>query len=209
MTESVVMNIMTPRSVVYVYRTKGGVSPIPNILTSMRIAGGFSLAFIKPLGTAFYCVYSLCGVTDVLDGAIARATDSRTRIGSTLDSAADLIFYAVTLVRLLPVLRGVMPWWIWRFVGVVLAVRLCSYAAAALRFGRFASLHTYLNKLTGAAVFLLPYTLGTVYAAACGVGVCTIALLSSGEELAIHLLSPEYENDLKSLLLMGRVKRKK
>ena len=191
------------------YRTKNGVSPIPNILTSLRIVGGVSLAFIKPLETAFYWVYSLCGVTDVLDGAIARATDSRTSIGSMLDSAADLVFYTVTLVRLMPVLLVVMPSWIWYFVGVVIAVRLCAYAAAALRFGRFASLHTYLNKLTGAAVFLLPYTLSLRCAPAAGTAVCVLALASSGEELIIHLLSGEYRQELKSLLRLSAMKKQK
>ncbi|MGN0315212.1 MAG: hypothetical protein ACI4EG_10545 [Fusicatenibacter sp.] len=45
----------------------------------------------------------------------------------------------------------------WNIVDTITSVRLASYATVAFKHHRFASLHTWLNKLTGVGVFLLPY----------------------------------------------------
>lgn len=112
---------------------------------------------------------------------------------SCLDSIADLMFYGALLVRLIPVLWKSFPMVIWYDVLVILLVRLISYAMAAVRYHRFAALHTRLNKLTGGAVFLLPYVLavstGVVYSWA----VCILAFAAALEELAIHVFRKEYE----------------
>ena len=66
---------------------------LPNFLTALRIAGAACLLFITPLSPAFFIVYTFCGISDVLDGVIARASHSTTEFGAKLDSAADLLFY--------------------------------------------------------------------------------------------------------------------
>ena len=88
-------------------------------------------------------------------------------------------------------------------VATVVLVRLVTYAMAAAKYHRFASLHTWLNKLTGIAVFLLPY----VFAVSTGVGyswaVCVLAFAASLEELAIHLCRKDYCADRKSIFQSG------
>ena len=93
-----------------------------------------------------------------------------------------------------------LPVGIWYAVAAVVLLRLAAYAAAAIKFHRFAALHTRLNKLTGGAVFLLPYVLavstGVLYCWA----VCILALAAAAEELAIHLCSPGLQADSASIL---------
>ena len=112
---------------------------------------------------------------------------------------ADLLFYAVLLLRLAPVLWQRLPAAVWSAAAVVLLVRLAAYAAASVRYRRFAALHTWLNKLTGAGVFLLPYVLalstGVVYSWA----LCVLAFAASLEELTIHLCRKGYCAGTKSL----------
>ena len=173
---------------------------LPNSITCLRILGAIVLLFLTPLSTAFYIVYTVAGLSDALDGWLARRTNTTSSLGKKLDSIADLVFYTVMLVLLLPVLWERLPLEIWVLIAVILAVRIAAYLVAAIRYHRFASLHTYLNKITGGAVFLVPYILLLpIDVFLCGV-VCVIGLLASIEELLIHLRSRDYDHSPRSLL---------
>ena len=161
---------------------------IPNSLTLLRLLGGIALIFLPLPSKSFYIVYLICGLTDMLDGLLARKLGTASSFGAKLDSVADLTFYSVSLIRMMPWLRKRLPSWIWYIVFAVLAVRLASYLVAAIRLKRFAAVHTIANKATGALVFgvgpmiLLPSWL-TVYCLVLAV----VAAYSSTEELLMHL----------------------
>lgn len=173
-----------------------------NCITILRIIGTIILLFLKPLSIPFYIVYTLTGVTDVLDGFVARKTGTASETGARLDSAADILFYGVTLIKLLRRITSEMPKQIWWLVCIVLLIRLCTYLTAAVKYRRFASLHTYLNKVTGASVFLIPYFLTAPFAVAYCYTVCIIGGLSSLEELLIHLTAENYNSAKKSIFIV-------
>lgn len=160
-------------------------------VTAARMTASLVLLFLPASSASFLAVYTFAGLTDVLGGFLARKTGTASAFGARLDSAADLLFFGVSLLRLFPLLRRTQPVGIWYAAGLVLLVRLASYAVAAVRSRRFATLHTRLNKLTGAAVFLLPYVLavsgGVWY---CHV-VCLVALAASAQELSLQFRRTE------------------
>ena len=168
-------------------------------ITSVRMAASLLLLFLPLRSAWFLTVYTLAGLTDALDGWLARKTGTASDFGARLDSMADLLFYGVMLVRFFPILWQTLPREIWYAIAGILLVRLAAYGTAAIKYHRFASLHTWLNKLTGAAVFLLPYVLvistGVVYSWS----VCALAFSASLEELAIHLFRPDYRANRKSI----------
>lgn len=168
-------------------------------MTLARMAFSCLLAGFPAQSAGFFAFYTLAGLTDALDGWLARRSGTASDFGARLDSIADLLFYGVALLRLLPLLFQALPSAIWYAVALVVLVRLAAYGTAAVRYRRFASLHTWLNKLTGASVFLLPY----VVAASPGVGyawaMCALAMVSSLEELAIHLAGRQYRPEAKSI----------
>ena len=172
---------------------------IADTMTAARMVGSLCLIFLSSESLGFFVVYTLAGLTDALDGWFARETGTASDFGARLDSMADLLFYGVVLVRFFPVLWQTLPREIWYAIAGILLVRLAAYGTAAIKYHRFASLHTWLNKLTGAAVFLLPYVLvistGVVYSWS----VCALAFAASLEELAIHLFRPDYRADRKSI----------
>ena len=45
---------------------------IPNIVTSIRILGAAAMLFLHTIGFAFWTIYALCGISDMLDGYLAR-----------------------------------------------------------------------------------------------------------------------------------------
>ncbi len=163
---------------------------IPNSLTALRFFGGIALIFLPLPGKAFVIVYLICGLTDMLDGFLARKLKTASAFGAKLDSVSDLTFYIVALIRMMPCLRRRLPGWIWYIVAIVLALRLTSYLVAAVLLHRFAAVHTIANKVTGALVFgvgpmlqlrgLTPYCLG----------LAAVAAFSSAQELIMHLKEP-------------------
>ena len=106
------------------------------------MAGTVWLLIMKPLSPLFMVVYTLTGVTDALDGAIARKYGTTSELGAKLDSIADLLFYTVILIRIFPVMWVTLPKVIWVAVAAILFVRGCAYATFARKYHRFASLHT-------------------------------------------------------------------
>lgn len=167
---------------------------VADVITIFRIAGTLVLAFLRPLSPVFYCVYAMTGITDVLDGWIARKTHTASKFGAKLDSIADLLFYAVMLIRILPTLWSILPTSIWYAVAFILLVRIAAYVTAAVKHRQFASLHTYLNKLTGLAVFCIPFLLITKFAVGYCWAVAVIGAASSLEELIIHLRKKVEQN---------------
>lgn len=173
-------------------------------VTFLRIAGTLLLVFLRPFSMVFFWVYALTGLTDALDGWIARKTKTVSDFGARLDSLADLLFYTVMLFRVFPFLWNTLPMDIWYGVAFILILRISAYGIAAVKYRRFASLHTCLNKVTGGAVFLVPFLLVTEYAAAYCRITCAIAAAAALEELVIHLLRQTYRADTKNLIDRNR-----
>ncbi len=171
---------------------------LPNLITILRILGTICLLFLEPFSVSFFVIYTFAGITDVLDGFVARKMNASSEFGAKLDSVSDLVFYGVMLIRIFPVLLKKVSLPIWIVVCVIIAIRLAAYITAVVRYGCFASLHTYSNKLTGFAVFLTPYAYITNYMTPFCIVLCVIAFVSSLEELLTHLKRDKYSSNIKS-----------
>jgi cardiolipin synthase len=86
---------------------------IPNILSFLRLLGVplFLWLILVPEADGWAVVLLIVsGITDWLDGVIARATGQISRLGQLLDPLADRLYIAATLLGL--ALRGIIPWWL-------------------------------------------------------------------------------------------------
>ncbi|MBE6672785.1 MAG: CDP-alcohol phosphatidyltransferase family protein [Ruminococcaceae bacterium] len=164
---------------------------LPNIITSLRLVGAACMIFTRPFSKWFFILYALCGFSDLLDGWIARATNNTSALGATLDSIADLSFNSVMLLKIFPTLWKRLPLGIWITVAIIIALRIVSYTVFAVKHRGFASLHTYLNKLTGFAVFTIPFYINLSCSTVLAAIGCTISGLATVEELLIHLFRKE------------------
>ena len=93
-----------------------------NLITCIRILCAAALAFLPVLSSSFYAVYLLAGVSDMLDGFVARRTNTASSLGARLDTLADFAFAAVFLVRLLPLFA--LPRWLCIWIALIAAVKL-------------------------------------------------------------------------------------
>lgn len=95
-----------------------GVVTVPNVLSAARLLGVpvFLWLVLWPVFGGpqhdWYAllVLALSGVTDYLDGYLARRLDQMTRLGAVLDQFADRLYVLATLVGLAA--RGIIPWWL-------------------------------------------------------------------------------------------------
>jgi len=153
---------------------------IANILTGCRILGSVLLLFFPTFSVGFYIIYFFCGFSDMVDGTIARKTNSTSKFGSKLDTIADLIFVAVSLYKLLPAIH--IPQWLWVWGGVIAVIKISNIIRGYISKKQFISLHTAMNRVTGLLLFLLPLTLPFVELKYTAIIVCSIATLSAIQE---------------------------
>ena len=151
-----------------------------NLITSCRILFSLLLLFFPALSPGFYGLYLAAGLSDMLDGFVARRTNSASALGVKLDRIADIIFLAVCLLKLLPVLA--LPVWLWVWVGLIALLRLVNVVSGFVCRKKLVLLHTRANKLTGALLFLLPLSLGFLNIAYTAVPLCALASFAAIQE---------------------------
>ena len=153
---------------------------IANIITSSRILCAICLLFCPVFSIAFYILYVFCGITDMIDGTVARKTNTVSALGSKLDSVADYIFVAVCLIKLLPVLS--IPTWLWIWIGLIAIIKVVNIISGYIIWKEIVAKHTILNKITGALLFILPLTSSIVDIKYSGGPICAIATIAAVQE---------------------------
>ena len=153
---------------------------IANVLTGCRILGSILLLFFSVFSLGFYVTYLLCGLSDMVDGTIARRTNSVSKFGSQLDTVADMVFVIASLIKVLPAID--VPLWLWIWGGAIAFIKvgniICGYVARR----QFVSIHTIMNKVTGFLLFLLPLTLSFMELDHAAMVVCILATISAIQE---------------------------
>ena len=153
---------------------------IANIITGCRIICSILLLFFPAFSVAFYIIYLFCGFSDMIDGTIARKTNSSSKFGSQLDTIADLVFVVVSMIKLLPVIH--IPRWLWIWGGVIAVIKISNIIGGYVSKKQFISLHTIMNKVTGLLLFLLPLTISFVELKYTAIVVCSVATFSAIQE---------------------------
>ena len=125
---------------------------LPNIITLLRIAGSMGLLFCDVMGVAIWIIYGLCGISDIVDGWLARKLKCVTKKGALLDSLADICFVVCCAWKLLPILE--LPQWLWLWAGVIVAIKVVNQIFALVMYGRCRFPHTAANKATGFLLFI-------------------------------------------------------
>ncbi len=183
---------------------------IPNIITIIRIIGATALIFLDIFSLPFFIIYSLCGLSDILDGFLARKLHVESRLGSVLDSISDLFFLGIMAVKIMPTLSRLLAPWNWAIIIIPFVLHMLAYIICAFKFHRFSSLHTYANKIMSMSIFFYPFTFISeirvvyeTYAIVFGL----IALYGAIEINIIQLFAFRYSESNKSLLCLIREKR--
>jgi cardiolipin synthase len=127
---------------------------IPNAISAARLAGVpvflWLVLGVQTQAGDYWAValLILAGLSDWLDGKIARALNQTSRLGQVLDPAADRLYIAATIIAL--GVRAIIPWWL----VVVLALRELTVAVALAVLRRRAGFGTLQVSFVGKAATL-------------------------------------------------------
>lgn len=141
--------------------------------------GAIGLLFCGGTGMAFWVIYAICGLSDMVDGFLARKLHAETKTGAILDSVADIVFVVSCAIWLLPALP--IPRWLWIWAGVIVAIKIMNQVTALAVCKRLCFPHTTANKLTGFLLFLtVPMMFRSIIPIAIVTGVATFAAIHEG-----------------------------
>ena len=161
-----------------------------NIITGIRILCSIALLFCPVFSPAFYTLYIVAGLSDMIDGSVARKTGNVSEFGSKLDTAADFVLIFVCLIKILPVIH--MPVWLIIWIVVIAVIKAINLISGYVMRKEIIVLHTALNKLTGVLLFVLPLTLSFMnlkYSGALVSAAATFAAVQEGHR--IRTAAPE------------------
>ena len=151
-----------------------------NTITFFRIAASTVLLFYPVFTPAFYAFYIAAGLSEMLDGFVARKTDTVSKLGARLDTIADFVFVVVCLIKLLPVLS--IPAWLYGWIGIIALIKVVNIISGFTVQKRFVAIHSAMNKATGVLLFLLPLTIPAVPLKYSAVIVCAAATFAAIQE---------------------------
>lgn len=173
---------------------------LPNTLSFSRILVCLALFFLTGYPVLFTILYLISGVSDVLDGYLARRWKVESQLGAKLDSLGDFVMYTLIVFVFIThthILNNQFVVWtlIFIFIG-----KLINFLLIKIRFKQWSMLHTWADKFSGLIVYLAlpvyilyPETPSLIVAIICG-----IALLATIEEMLIILTSTDYDVNKKS-----------
>lgn len=166
----------------------------------LRILLSITLLLLLRQPLAFVVVYFLCGISDVLDGFLARHFKVETALGARLDSLADLLFFTVGLCAFFTLVRIEYPVLLSAIFAIIAAIRAINFIWTKKKFGCWSVMHTVGNKATGLLLFIfIPICVwinSTPLWLLLTVGI--VGLLSAIEELVILLATKSYAVNRKS-----------
>ena len=154
---------------------------IANIITGSRVAFSLPLLFIPLSSVWFYILYLFCGLTDMIDGPIARKTGAVSRFGARLDTISDFVFMFVCGLKILP--RVYIPVWIWVWITIIALAKIFNIAFVFILKKKLISIHSVLNKVTGFALFLFPLSLTFAPTTHSVATICVLATIAVMQEI--------------------------
>lgn len=189
-------------------KDKTNIVTFPNILSILRIILSPFIFFTKDNKFILFCLLIIIGLTDVLDGYIARKYKSQTIIGAWLDSIADFVFFV-----LLAVYAAIFEWNIIERVKYLIiaiaALKLFAIITGYIKYKKLGFLHTFGNKISGLLIFIgfcLFLLLDITIILDIGI---LFSIICSLEELIITITGKEYNENIKGIWEIGKLKNGK
>ena len=158
----------------------GAMKRIPNLLSMSRIALCLPLLLVDAMTLPFWVLYLIAGLTDMLDGFLAKRWGVESKFGARLDSLADFVFVLTVGYKLFPWLK--LPATLWMMTGLIALVKIINAICSYVVKHRIEYLHTKANKLTGFLLFIGMMAIGQSYFVPAAWAIACIALFSALQE---------------------------
>ena len=128
----------------------------------------------------FFLIFALSGLTDMLDGFVARTTGTESELGARLDSIADLVLTITCLMKVLS--AASVPAWLWAWVAAIALVKVINVICGLVIERRLVLPHTIANKAAGLVVFLVPFAIPMFGITVPAIVACVVATFAAVQE---------------------------
>jgi len=170
---------------------------VPNIISCFRIVGSFGMIFLRKEPVWFVALYMACGLSDVLDGFLARKYHLESELGTKLDGLGDASFYIVAFGCLIFGKMVDLSLNLAMMVGIaaIAVSKLICLIMTRVKFKQWNSMHTTLLRWIGVFFFVcIPVSVLMGYLpTAMTVSIIAVSILCFVEEGIIVLVSDEYD----------------
>ena len=151
-----------------------------NIITGFRVLISIALLFCPVFSPVFYVLYLIAGLSDMIDGTIARRTNTVSGFGARFDTVADFVFVVICLIKLLPVVS--MPIWLWVWIVMIALTKTVNIISGYIVQRKLAAVHSVMNRVTGILLFILPLTFSIIPLKYSAITVCLVATFAAVQE---------------------------
>lgn len=153
---------------------------IANIITGFRVLISIALLFCPVFSPVFYVLYLIAGLSDMIDGTIARRMNTVSEFGARFDTAADFVFVVVCLIKFLPVIS--IPAWLYVWIVLIALIKIIIIISGYVVQKKLVAVHSVMNKMTGVLLFILPLTFLIVPLKYLAISVCAVATFAAVQE---------------------------
>ena len=153
---------------------------IPNLLSMSRIVLCLPMLLVDSMTLPFWTLYVIAGLTDMLDGFLARRWGVESKFGARLDSLADFMLVLAVGYKLFPYMK--LPTVLWMMIGLIALVKMVNAICSYVVRHRIEYLHTKANKLTGFLLFIGMMIVGQSYFIPVAWVIACIALFAAIQE---------------------------
>ena len=148
----------------------------------------------------FLIMFIIIGVTDKLDGTLARYLNQTTALGAKLDTIADMVFYPLIALWLYRFESGVVGEW-WNLIYFLLALYFFKMITGKIKFGYVPAFHTIGAKTFSASLyfFMIIAMLDSNLAESIFPLLCVIGFINQIEETYILLTRDSVDENIRSV----------
>ena len=175
---------------------------VPNMLSFMRLILIIPLVFLTPFEVPFMIIYVVAGVTDMIDGPIARRFNVTSQFGAALDGGADFLMILVVVFRILPLIE--LPIWVIIWIFIVIGMKVMGVVIGYFRHKQLIFMHTYIGKFFVFSLFLFPVFYLFMNVVLLLTVLLILATIVMVEDLYINATSKEVNLDHKGILFQDR-----
>ena len=153
---------------------------LANYISVSRAIMSLMLLIPDTFSIAFSIIYIYCGISDMLDGFIARKSKNESKIGARLDSVSDIIFVIVAMIKILPILNLTNRIMIW--VVLIVFIKIVNVICSYIYYKKIVLPHTIANKITGFILFIAPFIILNTNSIVFEIIICSIATFAAVQE---------------------------
>ncbi len=180
---------------------------IPNMLSISRLilipAMTIPCFFInndEQARSIFLIMFIIIGITDKLDGTIARYLNQTSHLGAKLDTMADMVFYPLIALWLYHFSPQVVSGW-WNLIYILMGLFFLKLILGKIKFGEIPVFHTIGGKTFAASLYffmivaiLYPDTAAKLFPI-----LCLIGYINQIEEMYIFMTRDNVDENIKSV----------